>query len=71
MTKELGAILMLLLLSGCLSEEEIRAQLDAVCVDYGFTPDTDAYTTCLQNEFHELRDRQYRLHNSYNSRYRY
>jgi hypothetical protein len=39
-----------LILTGCVSSEELRREDEATCSGYGFHPGTDAFATCLQRE---------------------
>lgn len=54
MTREIAirvlSVLALLLLAGCVSPEQLRAEDEAACTGYGFRPGTTDFATCLQNE---------------------
>jgi hypothetical protein len=39
-----------LVLTSCVSPEEIRREDEATCVGYGFHTGTDAFASCLQKE---------------------
>ena len=39
-----------LVLTSCVSSEEIRREDEATCVGYGFHAGTDAFASCLQKE---------------------
>jgi hypothetical protein len=39
-----------LVLTSCVSSEELRREDEATCAGYGFHPGTDAFAGCLQKE---------------------
>jgi hypothetical protein len=39
-----------LVLTSCVSPEELRREDEATCAGYGFHPGTDAFASCLQKE---------------------
>jgi hypothetical protein len=43
-----GVFALVLVLTSCVSPEELRREDEATCAGYGFHPNTDAFATCLQ-----------------------
>jgi len=48
--RALTSVASLIVLVGCVSPEELRAQDAAACASYGFQPGTSEFASCMQHE---------------------